>query len=271
MDYAIIPLENSTNGSVIQTLDLLADRQDQYKDVIICDELFLTIHHCLLVGQSSDPAPPSKERITKLYTHPQAWGQCDAFLARYFKGVERQDVSSTSKAAEIVSTDHSGTLAAIASKFAADHYGARVVDTNIENKADNTTRFLIFRNSASSNTAKIPSRTLIDPSTEMMISSDSSYSVKKKKTLVSFRVNHSSPGALADTLLIFKTRGMNLTSISSRPSLAQPWQYIFFVECEWLPAYQPEEAVSLLIADLSKVTEFCRYWGSWDDNLDGSL
>jgi len=169
VEYAIIPFENSTNGSVVQTLDLLADRSGVHPDIEICDEHFLSVHHCLLVGHGhghghehdDEPAQPrsTKQAITKLYTHPQAWGQCESFLSRHFKGVERQDVSSTSKAAEIVSQDHSGTSAAIASKFAAESYGALVLDANIEDNANNATRFLIFRHRASAvskNTASYP-------------------------------------------------------------------------------------------------------------------
>jgi prephenate dehydratase len=266
VEYAIIPLENSTNGSVVQTLDLLADRKSLYQDVQICDEHFLTVHHCLLVGKERDSTPPTKQAVTKLYTHPQAWGQCESFLSRYFTSVERQDVSSTSKAAEIVSKDHSGASAAIASQFAADHYGATVLDANIEDKSNNTTRFLIFQNFASEKTNKPASYAARRNTAGKNVLGDSDDS-GKQKALLSFRIDHSSPGALADALLIFKTHGMNLTSISSRPSHVQHWQYIFHVECEWIPSDHVGDVLSRLLLDLRKATEFCRNWGSWEDKL----
>ena len=80
VDYAIIPFENSTNGSVVQTLDLLADRNGLYKDIEVCAEYYLTVHHCFMVRKPRDDekngaaAPPAYSAITKLFTHSQAWG-----------------------------------------------------------------------------------------------------------------------------------------------------------------------------------------------------
>lgn len=182
-DYAVIPCENSTNGSVVQTLDLLADRNGLYNDVKVCSEYYLTVHHCLLVHKGSFPSGWAgyDGSITKLYTHPQAWGQCDTFLSRYFKGVERQDVSSTSKAAEIVSKETAERGAAIASRFAAEHHGVDVLQENIEDRADNTTRFLILRNVLAERTA------------QLAVEQAATNFAASHKTLISFTINHSSP------------------------------------------------------------------------------
>lgn len=267
-DYAVIPFENSTNGSVVQTLDLLADRNGLYKDVEVCGEYYLTVHHCLLVRKGTFPSGWSgyDGSITKLYTHPQAWGQCDQFLTQYFKGVERQDVSSTSKGAEIVSKEAEERSAAIASRFAADYHGVDVLRENIEDRADNTTRFLILRNVLVERTAQIELEQPDAPTAQ-----DRPVPTITHKTLISFSIEHSYPGALANALLIFKAHGLNLTSINTRPSLKRAWQYIFFVECGRTPSDENKEAVSKALNDLRHVAESCRDLGTWKDQLGASV
>lgn len=268
-DFAAIPLENSSNGAVVQTLDLLADRQGLYHDVTVCGEYYLPVHHCLLVkkgdeGGSSEPpaditTDPRYKAITKLYTHPQAWGQCETFLSRYFKGVERQDVSSTSKAADIVAHEQTNSGAAIASKFAAEHHNLDILARDIEDDSENTTRFLLFRNKVATSTAVCGQE---PPEREKR---------NKRKTLISFMIDHNSPGALADALVIFKKHGMNLTTINSRPGGVHPWQYIFFVECQRLSSTHDDsdsdEKVAKLLEDLKSVTKAQRHLGSWHDML----
>lgn len=253
-DYAIIPFENSSNGSVVQTLDLLADRSGIFSDIEVCAEHYLTVHHCFMVQKPHEGKPPAYSLIKKLYTHPQAWGQCDKFLGEHFKGVERQDVSSTSKAAEIVVnepvTEHSG---AIASRFAAEYHGAEILAENIEDKDDNTTRFLVLRNARSERSST--SHQLLDPHATAAPSS--------LKTLVLFTVDHNFPGALADALSVFKNNGMNLTSVNTRPTQKRAWQYVFFVESERVPASQDKETVTRLLEALQQVTESFRYFGTW--------
>lgn len=258
-DHAIIPIENSSNGSVVQTLDLLANRNGLYNDIEVCGEYYLTVHHCFM-ARSGSTGPPAYDAITKIYTHPQAWGQCETFLNKHFKGVERQDVSSTSKAAEIVANDTTECSGAIASRFAAEYHGVDILEENIEDRADNTTRFLILMNAHSERSGRLSLQQLTDAS----VSKSSSEALK---TLILFTVNHDSPGALADALAVFKDHGMNLTSINTRPSQKRAWQYVFFVECQRVPTPQNEEAVSRVLRSLQQVTETCRYLGTWRDRL----
>lgn len=264
VEYAAIPFENSTNGSVVQTLDLLADRDEIYGDVKICGEHYLTVHHCLLARKGTASATHGRyDSINKLYTHPQAWGQCEKFLSKHFKGVERQDVSSTSKAAEVVSQDETRQSAAIASSFAAEYHGTDILEANIEDKDDNTTRFLIVRNIRSEQTAT-PYRPDL---AEARSPEEREHSPAKRKTLISFMVDHSSPGALADALLVFKTHGLNLMSINTRPSRRKPWHYVFFVECSEATGIPDDQAVLQLLEDLPKATESCRYLGTWEEQI----
>ncbi|PWY64985.1 PDT-domain-containing protein [Aspergillus heteromorphus CBS 117.55] len=264
VDYAIIPCENSTNGSVVQTLDLLADPKGIYSDVEVCGEHYLTVHHCLLTRKGlSPPGRPGYSSITKLYTHPQAWGQCEGFLEGAFKGVERQDVSSTSKGAEIVSRETVERSAAIASRFAAEHHGLDVSEENIEDKANNTTRFLVFRNVTSGRAGRLS----FEDIQVSMAQDPTSVTRTAQKTLISFMIRQDCPGALAEALLIFKDRGINLTSINTRPSQIQAWKYVFLVEGQAIPTGQHKDSISQIMERLERVTESCRHLGSWTDRL----
>lgn len=242
----------------MQTLDLLADRSSLYNDLKVCGEHYLTVHHCLLARK--DNGPTDYTSITKLYTHPQAWGQCEKFLSAFFKGIERQDVSSTSKAGEIAATE--ATSGAIASRFAAEYHGLNVLAADIEDRPDNTTRFLVLGNVKSERAARISFDQVKGP----VILTPTEPPVPRK-TLMSFSLSGDAPGALADALLVFKAHGVNLTSINSRPSLKRAWQYVFFVEGERILTAENQEAVEKILRDLQTVTESCRDWGTWKDQL----
>ncbi|MCJ1381048.1 prephenate dehydratase [Xylographa soralifera] len=279
--YGVVPFENSTNGSVVYTLDLFADRQSQFTNVYVCGEAYLDVHHCLLghqtnnsplddllpgdatpTHQSPSPLKPKTQPLTgvrhvkRIYSHPQAFGQCEAFLSTYLKGVERQEVSSTSKAAEIVAKDTTGTLAAISSKVAAQVHDLDVLATRIEDRDDNTTRFFILRR-ASNDESCTTEEVTIQPGTK----------IHGWKTLVNFTIDHHSPGALADALQVFKNYGLNLTSIGSRPSRLTPWHYIFFVELEGRRESEGQGEVNQALAQLESITRGWRWHGSWKDRI----
>ena len=264
VDYAIIPCENSTNGSVVQTLDLLADPSGLYSDVKVCGEHYLTVHHCLLTRKGLfSPGLQNYGSMTKLYTHPQAWGQCEVFLERTFRGIERQDVSSTSKGAEIVSKETTERSGAIASRFAAEYHGLDVSEENIEDKANNTTRFLVLRNVNSERTSRLSFEDVkVSPA-----QGQTSVTPTAQKTIISFMIRQDCPGALADALLIFKIKGMNLTSINSRPSQIRAWKYVFLVEGQSISTSENKDAVSGIIDGLQNVTEGCRHLGTWADQF----
>ncbi|MCJ1401417.1 prephenate dehydratase [Xylographa trunciseda] len=281
--YGVVPFENSTNGSVVYTSDLFADRQFQYTNVYVCGEAYLDVHHCLLGHQSSSspsddslagdttpthqsPSPPRPKtqpltgvrHVKRIYSHPQAFGQCEAFLSTYLKGVERQEVSSTSKAAEIVAKDTTETMAAISSKVAAQVHDLDILATRIEDRDDNTTRFFILR------------RAIDDESSIASLEADTAHFGMEGhgwKTLVNFTIDHHSPGALADALQVFKTYGLNLTSIGSRPSRITPWHYIFFVEFEGRRESEGRGEVNQALAQLESITRGCRWHGSWRNRI----
>ena len=273
----VVPFENSTNGSVVFTLDNLADRDGRYKDITVDGEIFVDVHHCLVghknpnpplednadgsgtcTPTATDPSPSkpkskplsSLKHIKRLYSHPQAFGQCNAFISTYLKGVEIFEVSSTSKAAEIVSADQTGTWAAISNELAANFHGLDILGKSIEDREDNTTRFLIIGTNPS-----VP---------EDWHLVKQSIAKSGSKSLVSFTVPHTSPGALADVLSCFKEFNLNLTSINSRPSLLTPFQYIFFVEFEGHKYDDPDGRFKGALDKISRVAESWRWLGSWE-------
>jgi prephenate dehydratase len=269
-----VPFENSTNGAVIFTLELLADRYSSYPDISVCGEAYLDVSHYLLgykprrqetdspelsgtcTPTSSTPSPSkprskplcSLSHIRRLYTHPQAFGQCEIFLGTYLKGIERIDVSSTSRAAEMVKEGTTSTSAAIASSLAAKVHGLDILAKGIEDREDNTTRFFILRKGVDEAARKTEAAT---------------------KSLISFTIDHCSPGALADVLDCFRRYKLNLTSINSRPTKVVPFQYIFFVEFEGSRLKDPDGKVEGALKGLEQYTQSWRWLGSWDDKLQG--
>ena len=276
-DFGVVPFENSTNGPVIFTLDNLANRHATCPDISVCGEAYVDVHHYLLghktnpghafptldeagsgsaTPTASDPHPPrprtrplaSLRHIQRLYSHPQAWGQCAVFLSTYLRGVETIDVSSTSRAAEMVKEDSTGNSAAISSEIAARVYGLDILARCIEDREDNTTRFFVLR--------KTTRPELRVPSKEPLAGQ------RRTKSLVSFTVPHREPGALADVLDCFRRKRLNLTSINSRPSLMEAFQYLFFAEIEG--HYDLDEGVREAFEGVKGVAQSCRWLGSWD-------
>ncbi|CAO3642054.1 unnamed protein product [Cunninghamella echinulata] len=158
----------------------------------------LLVHQCLL---SKSPL----DKITKVYSHPQALGQSQKWLSANLPQATRIPVKSTAQAAEIATKEEGS--AAICSEICSQLYGLNVVAKNIEHGKANTTRFLI-----------------ISLTTNHHITNDD-------HTLLQFTVDHQQPGALCDGLKVFKDHLLNLYNIDSRPSGLRPWHYVFFIEC----------------------------------------
>jgi prephenate dehydratase len=305
-DYAVIPIENSTNGSVVQVLDLLAqcglDPDALYPDIEVFAEYYLPVHHCLFVS-SPAPAPTStttsttsattltssKSSIRTLYTHPQVWGQCTRFLSTHFPPthVERIDVGSTSAAAQLVARESGSeptknlTVAAIGSKLAGQKHNLVCLAENIEDEpGSNTTRFFVVRNSRTRKPNVDLLRDSFSFSQQQSQSANTPFKKAKYKSLITFTISHTKPGALADALAVFKTYSFNLTSIDTRPSRKRNWQYVFFVECEEAEAEADNMAgngeaggpkvgdnLKNMLTHLEKFTERLRYLGRFQDQL----
>ncbi|MFH0772191.1 MAG: prephenate dehydratase [Candidatus Omnitrophota bacterium] len=189
-DYGVVPIENSIEGAVNYTLDMFTE-----SDLKICSEISLEISHNLL-------ANCGMERIKRVYSNPQVFGQCRIWLEANLPNVELVEVSSTTRAAEIAVKERYS--AAIASVLAADCYGLKILARSIEDSAHNVTRFLVIGKAESNPTGK--------DKTSVMLS------IKDKI------------GALHDMLASFKRYKINLTKIESRPSKKKAWEYFFFID-----------------------------------------
>ena len=241
---------------MIFTLDLFAEANRRFPDIFVHGETYVPVRHCLLAHNPTDNAI-SAENINKLYSHPQAWGQCKKYLSKHLKGIERIDVSSTSKAAQIVAKDVSGQSAAISSVTAARLYGLTCIAEGIEDSDDNSTRFFILSRKTSANEAD----------RQYILSNALSESSKSFKMLFVFKVDHENPGALADSLAVFKTYNLNLTSINSRPSGDVPWHYVFFVEIEGQQLVGRMDHIKAAFKDIEAVTKSWRCLGAWKNEL----
>ncbi|KAK5109460.1 hypothetical protein LTR62_007020 [Meristemomyces frigidus] len=283
VSQGVVPFENSTNGSVVFTLDLFVDLAGRYPDILVSGEVYLPVHHCLfgraVVGDNphnekitSAPAPACDLKAIKtLYSHPQAWSQCSIFLSTHFDGTERRNATSTSQAAEIVAEDPSDTSAAISGRVAGELNGLDLLAENIEDKAGNSTRFFVLRKQSDA-IASTHGQTRND------------LDEARYKTLVSFAVAYAETGTLADCLAVFKKyastwrsydkhsdtedrHNLNLTSINSRPSNESAWQYIFLVEFIGRKLPNGDGAVNLALKELGQVAQSWRWLGSWENAL----
>jgi len=191
-DFGVVPIENSTDGRIIDTLDMFTRLP-----LRICGEIQLSIHHNLLgLGQRSD--------INEIYSKPQALSQCRDWLSRNMPQAKLIDVTSTSTAAQLARTKPGA--AAVASRQAATEYGLEVLAANIEDNKNNVTRFAV-----------IGDKTL--PASA------------KDRTSILLQVPHK-PGTLSDALITFKQNKINLTWIESFPLRGPETGYIFFIDCE---------------------------------------
>jgi prephenate dehydratase len=273
-DVGVVPFENSTFGVVDYTLECLVDRDSTFGDIYIIDEGYLRVSHSLLgfkaipvsptypspkasnspIRDSPEPAVSRSKPLTglnhieRIYSHPQAFGQCEIFLNAHTKHAEKIETTSTSKAAENAKNDLSGASAAIASKLAAQLFGLDILAESIENQEDNTTRFFVICK-GSPNASDATERSCHSPT----------------KSLVKFRLNHGMPGALANVLNVFRSFELNITSINTRPSPLHPFQYMFFVEFEGSKLNDPEGRVQGALRGLDQYTTDWRWLGSWDD------
>lgn len=191
-DYGVVPVENSTEGVVAQTLDRFVG-----SPLTIKAEVLLRIEHCLLARE----AHPG--RLAKIVSHPQSLAQCRNWLAQHYPEVPVEEAASNAVAAQIASKH--ARVAAIAGRQAATQYGLRVLVANIQDQTNNFTRFLVVSGDGRS-----------EPTGD-------------DKTSILFSVSHHA-GALHRVLEPFARFGINLNSIDSRPLKGRAWEYVFFVD-----------------------------------------
>jgi chorismate mutase/prephenate dehydratase len=219
-DFGIVPVENSGEGTVHSTLDLFMGSR-----LKICGEVELRVHQFLLGrGRMGE--------IERVYSHPQSLGQCRGWLRQHLPKAERLPVSSNAEAARRART--ADDAAAIAGEAAAQVYGLKVLAGPIEDRPDNTTRFVVL------------GRKLFEPSGR-----------DKTSLLVSVKDR---AGALYELLTPLWKRGINMSKIESRPARQGKWQYVFFID---LDGHVQDEKVAAALSELGPFAANVKVLGSY--------
>jgi chorismate mutase/prephenate dehydratase len=190
--FAIVPVENSLEGSITRAYDLLLD-----SPLMVCGETELRISHCLIAM-----AGAGLDTIKFVYSHPQALGQCRSFLNHL--SAEIIPASDTAGSVRMIKEQGKQDSAAIASALAAKLYGLKIIAKEIEDNPHNFTRFFV-------------------------LSKEDSPPTGNDKTSIVFSLKHK-PGALYECLREFAERNVNLTKLESRPTRHQPWEYNFYMD-----------------------------------------
>jgi chorismate mutase/prephenate dehydratase len=192
VQFGVVPVENSTEGAINHTLDSFLEH-----DMVICGEVELRIHHHLLIGENT-----KTDRISRVYSHAQSLAQCRKWLDAHYPNVERVAVASNAEAAKRVKGEWNS--AAIAGDMACELYGLSKIAEKIEDRPDNSTRFLIIGSQ------------MVPPTGD-----------DKTSVIVSMR---NKPGALHYLLQPFHNNGIDLSRIETRPSRSGKWTYVFFID-----------------------------------------
>jgi chorismate mutase/prephenate dehydratase len=222
-DFGVVPIENSTAGTVNHTLDNFLT-----SPLKICGELELRIRQHLLGSVDS------LDKVVRVCAHPQSLAQCRAWLREYLPDVELVEVSSNAEGARRA-RDEAGT-AAIAGDAAAEVYGLEKLIADIEDRSDNTTRFLVI------------GRKLFSPSGD------------DKTTLLVSTVDTDDAGALHRLLGPLSKYGINMSRIESRPSRRRKWHYVFFIDID---GHVEDAKVPVALKELEKNTQLFRVLGSY--------
>ncbi|MGB1130721.1 MAG: prephenate dehydratase [Haloferula sp.] len=223
-DYGVVPIENSTEGAVSHTLDLFVDSSLQ-----ICAQILLRIENGLM-------ASIPREEIRTLYSHPQVFGQCRSWILQNFPDADLVEVSSTTRAAEIARDKASEGAAAMGGNLAAELHGLTMLEECIQDRATNTTRFLVIGEKTCPPTGD-------------------------DRTSLLFAI-HDRPGSLVRALQAFEHFDINMSKIESRPSKRKDWEYVFYVD---LAGHCEDESLKEALEALEQHCSMVKILGSYPD------
>lgn len=221
--YGVIPIENSSEGMVSNTMDVLLN-----SPLYIVGEIKMAVHHCLL----AHPWIKDPQDISVVFSHQQSIGQCRLWLSEHLPNVEIRTENSNARAAQ--QTAHTPNSAVIASALNAEIYKLNIVAQNIEDQPENSTRFLIV---GKQKTAP---------------------SGNDKTSLVVAAKNR--PGSLYKLLECFYNNDVDLSLLESRPTPIHNWQYYFFIDCY---GHQEDEQIHKSLKQLEKQSGFLKILGSY--------
>jgi chorismate mutase/prephenate dehydratase len=221
--FTVVPAENSTEGAVGRTLDLLLATP-----LRICAEIELRVHQNLLSKASG------LDGIRRIYSHAQSLAQCSGWLAQHLPNVEKIPVASNADAARRAADETAA--AAIAGEAAAERYQLAILARAIEDDPNNTTRFLVLGNLEPAPTGK--------DRTSLVMSAENK------------------PGAVHALLTPLAQHGVSMTRIESRPARARSalWEYVFFIDVE---GHQKDERVAAALAELKRLAPYLKILGSY--------
>jgi chorismate mutase/prephenate dehydratase len=221
-ELGLVPVENTVEGSIVRTYDLLNEKTLRARG-----EVVLRVVHCLIANPGV-----SIDDIEKVYSHPQALGQCRGYIEEH--GFEAVAAYDTAGSVKMLKERGSTDSAAIASSRAAEVYGLAVLERGIEINAENYTRFLL-------------------------ISTEDHPPTSNDKTSIGFIVDHR-PGTLHEALNAFASHQINLTKIESRPLIGSPWEYIFFVD---VVGHREDPEVDAALEELKGSSSWVKVLGSY--------
>jgi len=225
--YGVVPIENSTEGAVSHTLDLFVD-----SPLRICAQILLRIENNLL-------ASIPREEIKTLYSHPQVFGQCKNWILRNFPEADLVEVSSTTRAAQIACEKASEGAAALGGSLAAELNNLEILESSIQDRATNTTRFLV-------------------------VSEKTCPPTGNDRTSILFAVRDK-PGSLVDALKAFNAFEINMSKIESRPSKQKDWEYIFYVD---LAGHCEDSKLADALQELESHCSLVKILGSYPDGVE---
>lgn len=225
VNYGLVPIENSTGGGIVETLDAFRDARGH---VTICAEVQIAVHHALLAN-----CPP--KNVRRIHSKPEVFGQCRTWLATQYPQAELIPAASSSRAAQTAAQECQTALsigmepatAAIGSELAGVIYGLKALFAKIEDNPNNITRFFVISRQKAERTGN-------DKTSVMFATADK-------------------PGALVSVLQVFDRAGINLSHIDKRPSGRSNWQYTFFIDAQ---GHKDDPGME---AALKEATDHCQH------------
>lgn len=228
-DYGVLPLENTTSGSINEVYDLL-----QHTDLSLVGELAYPIKHCVLANGNIDLT-----EIDTIYTHPQPAQQCSQFV----QGLDRVHIKyceSSSHAMQLVARLNKPNIVALGNEDGGKLYGLTSIKTDIANQPNNITRFIVVAKEAVNVSPQVQTKTLL-----LMTTSQQA-------------------GALVDALMVFKNHGIRMMKLESRPIYGKPWEEMFYVELE---ANTHSENTQKALQELAQVTSYVKVLGCYPSEI----
>ena len=226
-DFGVVPVENSTEGAVGRSLDLMP--QSPLK---VCGEVVVRIHHNLMMKVAGKAPPKDFSGIRRVFSHGQSLAQCHEWLNAHLPDAERVAVASNAEAARRAAEEPGS--AAVAGDMAAEHYGLAILAPNIEDEPNNTTRFLVLGDYEPRATGR------------------------DKTSLVLSARNRA--GAVYEMLTPFAQKGVSMTKFESRPSRVALWDYLFFVDIE---GHREDTNVAAALTEVQRIAGFLKVLGSY--------